>query len=461
MEKTKIFGPPGTGKTTRLLDILETELKTVDPTKVAFTTFTRAGANEAKDRARKRFGFTHDDLPYFSTLHSLAFRAGGYTRNSVVNKKHYKILGSELGMQFLGYVSEELTGHPDDKYIQYMELHRHNPAAAERFWTAQGLERQKIIDVQHVWKELKKYFGVADFTDMLESFVARNDQTPVEVAIIDEAQDLTPLQWDMAHRAFRGVKRLYIAGDDDQAIYEWAGANVNNFLDEEGRPILLDKSHRLPRAVLDYSKSVATRIVTRQQKEFDPVSEGGQVELISDISELDMSSGTWFLLSRNRKFLKRYEDHLQSRGRGYTREGRASIKQTDVKAINAWEHARKRGNLQPDEAVLVTPYVDQGQGLNAPWYDAFHMSEEQKTYYRDVLSTKSYKDTERIQVSTIHKVKGREAENVVIFLDVSKPVYDNIETNPDSELRVLYVGATRASQNLYLISPQTQYGYEV
>ena len=44
--------------------------------------------------------------------------------------------------------------------------------------------------------------------------------------MVDEAQDLTPLQWDMVVKIAKNVDRVYIAGDDDQAIYEWNGADV-------------------------------------------------------------------------------------------------------------------------------------------------------------------------------------------------------------------------------------------
>lgn len=47
--------------------------------------------------------------------------------------------------------------------------------------------------------------------------------------MVDEAQDLTPLQWDMVVKIAKSVWRVYIAGDDDQAIYEWNGAEVEYF----------------------------------------------------------------------------------------------------------------------------------------------------------------------------------------------------------------------------------------
>lgn len=67
-----VLGPPGTGKTTTLLNEVEKEMRSgVPPEHIGYVTFTRKGAGEAIDRAAKKFGFEADRMPYFRTLHSL------------------------------------------------------------------------------------------------------------------------------------------------------------------------------------------------------------------------------------------------------------------------------------------------------------------------------------------------------------------------------------------------------
>ena len=67
--RTIVLGPPGTGKTTTLLNKVDDYLKQTDTDKIGYFAFTKKAANEARDRAIKKFNLTEDDLPYFRTLH--------------------------------------------------------------------------------------------------------------------------------------------------------------------------------------------------------------------------------------------------------------------------------------------------------------------------------------------------------------------------------------------------------
>ena len=70
-----ILGPPGTGKTTTLLNVVDEAIASgIAPERIAYLAFTRKAAHEAQDRAIARFNIDSDRLPYFRTLHSLAFK---------------------------------------------------------------------------------------------------------------------------------------------------------------------------------------------------------------------------------------------------------------------------------------------------------------------------------------------------------------------------------------------------
>ena len=80
-----------------------------------------------------------------------------------------------------------------------------------------------------------------DFEDMLEKALAPNIIFPdYKVVMVDEVQDLTPLEWRVIAKLGLTTEELYLVGDDDQAIYGWKGANVKIFqkwsCDTKGAP---------------------------------------------------------------------------------------------------------------------------------------------------------------------------------------------------------------------------------
>jgi len=86
-----ILGPPGTGKTTRLLTMVEQAMdRGVPPDRIGYFSFTKRAAEEAITRAVKRFHLSFKDLPYFRTLHSLAMHRAGIDRKDVMNMASYQ-----------------------------------------------------------------------------------------------------------------------------------------------------------------------------------------------------------------------------------------------------------------------------------------------------------------------------------------------------------------------------------
>lgn len=455
------YGPPGTGKTTTLMDILDLEINKnkLSPRDIAFVTFTKKGAEEGAARAKLKFNYADSEFLYFRTLHSMAFRETFSSRKNVMDRRKYGDFSKKLGMHFTGYYTEEFH-HNDDMYLFGEDLYRNNPATGKSFISTLNFDIFTFVSKNY--KHYKDTFGYIDFTDMVQNFIKEDRFIPVKVAIIDEAQDLTTLQWKMVWQAFRHCDRIYIAGDDDQAIYEWSGADVNYFLNLHGNIHTLKQSYRLPYNFVKFARRITDKIKLRVNKEYEGKDEKGDIDLANSLEDLEINENeTYLILSRNNCFLKSAEEWVQKQGLPYSLKGQPMLTEEHVRTINFYESKRKSRVIMDQDERLLKKIMKEGAVISQPWYDALNWPQTLIDYVRTLVARKPANMLEpKINISTIHSIKGGEADNVFLISDISKNVKLNLEKNPDSEHRVFYVGATRAKKSMRLILPQTKHYYD-
>jgi superfamily I DNA/RNA helicase len=458
MQVNLIYGPPGTGKTTELMRLLEEELKTVAPQEIAFVSFTKEGTEVGVSRACERFKYKRADFPYFRTLHSLAFRELKLKRTSVIDKDGYRQFSKKMGMLFTGYYTEEFKNN-DDRYLFFDELYRNNPKTASVYLP--DLDIDKLNFVRKNYAKFKETFALMDFTNMLEAFNKRNEAVPVRVAFIDEAQDLTTLQWRSVWTAFKNCERIYVAGDDDQAIYQWSGADVEYFLSLQGSINILRHSYRLPESVLKMSKMITGQISRRVDKEYEGTGKEGSVSSINSVEEISIGEGTYLFLARNHCFLTPITEIMRKKGVVYSYNGEPSVKSADIEAINLYERVRKTKTLNETDAYKLQYVLKEKYSLSDPWYESFKWDNDKLMYMRDIVRTKPNIHNIKVRISTIHASKGSEADHVYISLDITKTTKHNLDVNPDSEHRAFYVGFTRAKSSLTIIHSGSRYAYPI
>jgi superfamily I DNA/RNA helicase len=462
------------------------------PERLAYLSFTVEGRKVAKSRALKRFSsLTENQLIFFSTIHSICYRQMGLAKEFVVKgPKDLEDFAERYGIEFsksartMDWETESCmpTGGYEmgDQMLAFDHWRRHRKLdleSAHKLWPdyLDYWELQRFSVGYRRWKDNEGYY---DFTDFLAGEVA---PLPVDVVIVDEAQDLSPLQWDCLERLAANAKRVYVAGDDDQAIFSWAGADPHHFIDLQGRKTVLDQSFRLPARVHALAGSVVHQISKRQPKRFRPRAVEGRVNYYESINEVDLEgSGDWLLLVRNHYLARGVEQHLRDNGLPYQRGGELAVAGDYSRAIVFWERLRA-GKPQPKEAVTtILEAVSVKRGVRVehkksqqkqytladlkelygvvdqgPWFDSLtKISEEDSAYLRAILrrfGPEGIKSRPRIRLSTIHAAKGAEADNVVLLTDMSRKTEDALETHRDDELRVWYVGITRAKESLHVV----------
>ena len=195
MISRKLFGPPGTGKTTKLLKYVKTFLKLGTPIdKIGYFAFTTKAANEAVDRMLDyHTAFERKDLKHFRTLHSLAFNQLGMKKAQVMQDEHYEDIGRKLGIEVTVYANgEESTGfiNSDSEYFNLINAARiKNISIEEEYNTdmySQDMDKRLLQIISDEVDNYKKAFGLVDFTDMIEKFIVSELCPQYDVAFVDE-----------------------------------------------------------------------------------------------------------------------------------------------------------------------------------------------------------------------------------------------------------------------------------
>ena len=499
---SKISGPPGTGKTTYLLGIVEDLLKKkVDPRKIAFVTFTKAGANEAAERAREKFGLGEEDFPWFRTLHSMCLRAVRHKMNNrVLAGKHLYEIGKDLGLSFTfnRYANDFVNNTKGDHILAIYNLHilkRTNLADECKEYSGASVHFPEVRQFGDYYERYKAHHNLIDFSDMLFEFVRGNYQVPVDYVIVDEAQDLSKLQWMVVEKIAKGAKQVWVAGDDDQAIFGWAGASPELLIDLKGMHTVLTQSYRIPRVVHNIAEEITKKLRKRLEKKYAPRAVDGRVQGVDSVDQIkiEKGSGSWLFLARNIANLGVYQASLFSRGLPFTspfdddnlRSAREAVlswgkltrgelidakqaqevyKFLPVRDVVTYGFKKKIEALDPRDPVdLHTLKSDFGLIKTGKWQDLFRLKPEIKSYLSkaDTSGFLQNGSDSRIEINTIHGSKGREAENVVIDLSMSTKTYQGYLAKPDNEHRVFYVGFTRAKENLYIINPKGAKHYKI
>ena len=218
------------------------------------------------------------DLEYFRTLHSFCFHLSDIDKNELMGAEHLHELSKRVGFNLTGkeYAEEDDIGanSKDNPIMQVIQLSRLKKEPIDKTYSESTIDEpfSVIQYIDKAYREFKTANRLYDYTDILEWFAEHGSRVCPNYAVtfLDEAQDLSPLQWEIAHILNKSSQRMYVAGDDDQAIYRWAGADVEHFLDVEDGSEVLSQSYRIPKSVHQYATRIVNRIKTAGQRPTSP-----------------------------------------------------------------------------------------------------------------------------------------------------------------------------------------------
>ena len=299
---------------------------------------------------------------------------------------------------------------------------------------------------------------------MILNFIKEEKSPNFDVVFIDEAQDLSLMQWDMVKHITDKTVDSFIAGDDDQAVFRWAGADVDSFIAQKGKIIELKESRRVPRKIHELANSIIGRVNNRVEKSWNPKQHEGKLSSYDHFEDVDMSTGKWLVLTRTRSMLDALEETLRDKGFYYENRFKKLYEKDIQIAATNWEYLIKGQMLDSKQIENISKYIskekwnkdrlksmvknslysyeqlekDYGLQTKEIWYDAFDQAGEKRINYirRMKRNGEMLNQEPRIKLSTIHSAKGGEEDNVVLLTDLTYNTKKSYDKNQDDETRL-------------------------
>ncbi len=537
--RAKLNGPPGTGKTTFLIKIVETAVKSelYQPEKIAFLSFSRAAAEEARDRVSKIYGRGNKNFLWFRTLHSACCRLLMVPGKQIFNSAWERRFKEQSAIELSGSESTEdevftvaaiktkwdvarsiysysLLTVTDWRQNYYRMASGYNVAI-----TLKDLETfvQKYEAFKNPAFPTPEHPKLYDFNDMLREVYSLGICPKIDLLIVDEAQDLSPLMFKIVEMWGRKAGITVIAGDPYQAIYEFQGAAPSLMTEwEADLSVTLDQSFRCPSQVHSAARQIVGRMKSRYANDnFSPRQQGGFVKRVFSTPDVEeISGGSTFYLSRTNFEVAAVEEELREKGIPYafSRGGRSPVITDYAAAIATIERLRGGERISynqiddllefiPQKEILrygeknrirqlkgsLTDFGRQDKQISLDNLDVWgwtpegieslktgkiykkinKITDKQEKYIRRVIKKYGFGAIGKkpgLSIGTLHSVKGKEADTVIIESKLCKAVRKGFSNNPDPEHRLAYVGDTRARMGVYIkdevySSPGSYYPY--
>ena len=423
-----IIAGPGSGKTRTVVHSIAYAIKNgVMPDQILAFSFTVKASQELRHRVAEAVGPDKSSGVWISTFHRFCRKVLrediealdiGYTRNfeALEENDQRKVIRSQID-----YLQYHSFANPDDvlNFIAKCKAMDIRPSEAGNY-APDPNKSQIYVEIYERYEKCLKEDGAIDyenqqlFTDTLFQTVPKVKakwQEKFDLIFVDEYQDTDSVQYRIIKALAEKHLNLRVVGDDDQGIYGFRGADIQNILNfEEDYPdakvITLEQNYRSTQQIVNASRAIADFNPDRREKELFTTNAEGE----------------------------------------------------KVKHLHCADHE--------EESVAITDFIS--RALRAGWdpcdfailcRTSRQTNVFQKTFNSSgilchVVGESSNTRKNAVSIMTIHKSKGLEFSNVFV-VGVCKdllPHYFANEKEWDEELRLLYVAMTRAKNWLCLSS---------
>lgn len=475
----------GSGKTSTLVKAISL---IPEDKKILFCAFNKEIVKELKRKIGKK------DNVSIKTVHSLGYNIlikNFYKNNIVPNETKYR----EFVMKNISHLSQINTyALKKQQYFQYInnicnliDLSRYNLFETEK----QIMELVVRHEIDLIGDEInvviqslqwgKEHIEEIDFGDMVwlpNVLFLKTYGFDYDYIFVDEAQDLSAVQRELLLKCQKMGTRYAFFGDENQSIYNFAGADIQSFRKLKLLPnttsLPLSISYRCAENIVKFAKNYVDTI--------EPNGDGRKGEVLHEGKITDIQDGDMVLCRNNAPLIRLYNDLIKMGKKCYIR-GKdigmnlismlEDVNQEELNVdlmkdgvfVRLYQHLFETRNKEMMSSGLDESTVMNSQKLSnkLDMIKALEVLSEgidsKKELIEKIKVIFSDKALEGIALSTVHKAKGLESENVFIACASLMPNKNATqEWEKEQEHNLMYVAFTRAKNKLVFLD-ENEYDY--
>jgi DNA helicase II / ATP-dependent DNA helicase PcrA len=301
-----VLAGAGSGKTRVLVHRIAwlIEVEKLSPFNIMAVTFTNKAAREMQSRIEDMLGLSAKNL-WIGTFHSLAHRLLRAHWKAAGLRQHFQIIDADDQLRLIKRTIRHLDldeARWTPKQAQYyINQHKIKGLRADKV-SADDHFNAAMLSIYHAYEAACVQSNLVDFAELLlRAFELWRDNADIldhytqrfQAVLVDEFQDTNQLQYDWIKQLAGKQNHTLIVADDDQSIYSWRGANVDNIhLFEQEFPkttkLHLEQNYRSTGNILRAANAVIANNDNRFEKTlWTDADDGERISIYAAFNDID------------------------------------------------------------------------------------------------------------------------------------------------------------------------------
>jgi DNA helicase-2/ATP-dependent DNA helicase PcrA len=388
-----VLAGAGSGKTRVLVHRIAWLIKIehLSPHHILAVTFTNKAAKEMRGRVEDLLNISARSM-WIGTFHGLAHRFLRQHYKEAKLPNNFQVIDSDDQLRLIKRLIKSLevddNRWPPKQVSWFINAQKDEGMRAKNIQAGGDFYQQKLVEIYYAYEDLCQRSGLVDFAELLlRAYEALRDNAELlafyrdrfKQVLVDEFQDTNTIQYAWLQILTTGQDNLFVVGDDDQSIYGWRGAKIENMFNfQKHYPnhqlIRLEENYRSTGYILKAANALIACNVGRMGKELKTsVGDGDLISLYTAFNEQDEA---YFVVERIRKWVaegnlrsdiailyrsnaqsRQFEEKLMATGTPYrVYGGLRFFDRLEIKNALAYLYlAAHRGNDAAFERIINTP----------------------------------------------------------------------------------------------------------